>query len=128
LIQAETMLSIADNSGVKSAQVIQVCGKEGPAGKYYRPTARIGDIIVVCIKKVLPNCPLDRKKVHKCVVVRTKTATKRPDGSYVRFDTNSAVMIDVEGNPIGTRIFGAVPRELREKNFMKIVSLASEVV
>jgi large subunit ribosomal protein L14 len=128
LIQAESFLSIADNSGVKSAQVIQVCGKEGPAGKYYRPTARIGDIVVVCIKKVLPSCPLDRKKVHKCVVVRTKTATKRPDGSYVRFDTNSAVMIDAESNPIGTRIFGAVPRELREKNFMKIVSLASEVV
>lgn len=122
------MLNIADNSGVKSAQVIQVCGKEGPRGRYYRPTAHVGDIIVVCIKKVLPSCPLDRKKVHKCVVVRTKAATKRPDGSYVRFDTNSAVMIDAENNPIGTRIFGAVPRELREKNFMKIVSLASEVV
>jgi large subunit ribosomal protein L14 len=122
------MVNIADNSGVKSAQVIQVCGKEGPRGRYYRPTAHVGDIIVVCIKKVLPSCPLDRKKVHKCVVVRTKTATKRPDGSYVRFDTNSAVMIDADNNPVGTRIFGAVPRELREKNFMKIVSLASEVV
>jgi large subunit ribosomal protein L14 len=117
LIQAESKISIADNSGVKLAMVIQVCGKEGPTGRYYRPTAQVGDIVVVCLKKVLPSCPLDRKKVHKCVVVRTKCAVKRPDGSYVRFDSNSAVMIDVD-----------VPRELREKNFMKIVSLASEVV
>ena len=128
MIQAESFLNIADNSGVKSAQCITVLGKESAKGKYTRNTANVGDIITVCIKKVLPSCPLDRKKVHKCVIVRTKHALKRADGSYVRFDTNSAVMIDADSNPVGTRIFGAVPRELREKNFMKIVSLASEVV
>jgi len=88
----------------------------------------VGDIVDVAIKKSLPTCQLDDKKVHKCVVVRTTQPIKRPDGSYVRFDSNAAVMIDGEGNPIGTRIFGAVARELRDKSFMKIISLASEVV
>ena len=129
MIQQETMLEIADNSGVKSAQCIKVLGRTGTrAGKKTRPTATIGDIVCVAIKKSLPNCQLDNKKVHKCVIVRTKTPTKRADGSYVRFDSNAAVMIDADGNPIGTRIFGAVARELREKNYMKIISLASEVV
>jgi len=103
-------------------------GKSGARGKYTRAVAGIGDIVCVAIKKWLPNCQLDNKKVHKCVIVRTKHPVKRDDGSYVRFDSNAAVMIDNEGNPIGTRIFGAVARELREKNFMKIISLASEVV
>ena len=129
MIQQETMLDVADNSGVKSAQCIKVLRKDGNRlGKMRRPVASIGDVICVAIKKSLPTCQLDDKKVHKCVIVRTKTAVKRPDGSYIRFDSNAAVMIDGEGNPIGTRIFGAVARELREKNFMKIVSLASEVV
>jgi large subunit ribosomal protein L14 len=122
------MLDIADNSGVKSAQCIRVLGKSGARGKFTRSVAAIGDIICVAIKKSLPTCQLDDKKVHKCVVVRTKHPVKRDDGSYVRFDSNAAVMIDNEGNPIGTRIFGAVARELREKNYMKIISLASEVV
>ena len=122
------MLDIADNSGVKSAQCIRVLGKSGARGKYTRSVASIGDVVCVAIKKSLPTCQLDDKKVYKCVVVRTKSPVKRNDGSYVRFDSNAAVMIDNDGNPVGTRIFGAVARELREKNYMKIISLASEVV
>ena len=128
MIQQETMLEIADNSGVKTAQCIKVLGRGGSRGRKTRPTATIGDIVCVAIKKSLPSCQLDDKKVHKCVIIRTKTPTKRSDGSYVRFDSNAAVMIDGDGNPVGTRIFGAVARELREKNYMKIISLASEVV
>ena len=129
MIQQETMLEIADNSGVKTAQCIRVLGRGSSGkGKYTRPTASIGDIVCVAIKKHMPNCQLDKKKVHKCVIIRTKYPIRRPDGSYVRFDSNAAVMIDAERNPVGTRIFGAVARELREKNFMKIISLASEVV
>lgn len=121
------MLDIADNSGVKTAQCIKVLGHSGTRGSKARPSAKIGDVVVVAIKKALPNCQLDDKAVHKCVIVRTKYPLKREDGSYVRFDSNAAVMIDPEGNPIGTRIFGVVARELRQ-NYMKIVSLASEVV
>ncbi|MBW8002684.1 MAG: 50S ribosomal protein L14 [Planctomycetes bacterium] len=129
MIQQETMVDIADNSGVKAALCIKVLGRGGARkGKYTRPAATVGDVICVAIKKSLPSCQLDDKKVHKCVIIRTKSAIKRVDGSYVRFDSNAAVMIDADGNPIGTRIFGAVARELREKNYMKIVSLASEVV
>jgi len=129
MIQQETMLSIADNSGVKLALCIKVLGRGGSRqGKAQRPTASVGDVVCVAIKKSLPNCPLDDKKVHKCIIVRTKYPIRRVDGSYVRFDSNAAVMIDADGNPIGTRIFGAVARELREKNQTKIVSLASEVV
>ena len=123
------MLNIADNSGVKTAQCIKVLGSGSSGkGKKTRPTASVGDVVCVAIKKHLPNCTLDDKKVHKCVIIRTKYPIRRPDGSYVRFDSNAAVMIDADSNPVGTRIFGAVARELREKNFMKIVSLASEVV
>ena len=129
MIQQETIVSIADNSGVKSALCIKVLGRSGSRkGKDTLPTASVGDVICVAIKKSLPNCQLDDKKVHKCVVVRTKYPIRRADGSYVRFDSNAAVMIDADGNPIGTRIFGAVARELREKNYMKIISLANEVV
>lgn len=129
MIQQETMLNIADNSGVKLAQCIKVLSRGSSSkGKYTRPTATVGDIVCVAIKKHLPTCQLDKKKVHKCVIIRTKYPVRRPDGSYVRFDSNAAVMIDAERNPVGTRIFGAVARELREKNFMKIISLASEVV
>ena len=123
------MLTIADNSGVKTAQCIKVLGHSGGRkGKKTRPAAGVGDIICVAIKKNLPNCQLDSKKVHKCVIVRTKSPIKRPDGSYVKFDSNAAVMIDADENPVGTRIFGAVARELREKNCMKRISIASEVV
>jgi len=129
VIQQETMLEIADNSGVKTAQCIRVLGRSSARkGKYTRSTASVGDIVCVAIKKHLPNCQLDKKKVYKCVIVRTKFPVRREDGSYVRFDSNAAVMIDNDRNPIGTRIFGAVARELREKNFMKIISLAGEVV
>ncbi|MDH7598856.1 MAG: 50S ribosomal protein L14 [Sedimentisphaerales bacterium] len=129
MIQQETMLVIADNSGAKTAQCIRVLGRTSSRpGKYTRVTATIGDIVCVAIKKALPTCQLDDKKVHRCVIIRTKAPVRREDGSYVRFDENAAVFIDNEGNPIGTRIFGPVPRELRDKNFMKIVSLASEVV
>jgi len=123
------MLNIADNSGVKTAQCIKVLGRGSSSkGKKTRPTATVGDVVCVAIKKHLPNCQLDDKKVHKCVIIRTKKSVRRADGSYVRFDSNAAVMIDADSNPIGTRIFGAVARELREKNFMKIISLANEVV
>ena len=129
MIQQETMLDIADNSGVKTAQCIKVLGRgSSRKSKKTRPTATVGDIVCVAIKKHLPNCQLDDKKVHKCVIIRTKTPVRRVDGSYVRFDSNAAVMLDAEGNPVGTRIFGAVARELREKNFMKIISLAPEVL
>jgi large subunit ribosomal protein L14 len=128
VIQQETMLDIADNSGVRSALCIRVLGKSGARGKFRRPVATLGDIVCVAIKKTLPTCPLDDKKVHKCVIIRTKSPVKRADGSYIKFDSNAAVMIDNEGNPVGTRIFGAVARELREKNYMKIISLAAEVV
>lgn len=128
MIQQETMLDIADNSGVKLALCIRVVGRSGARGKFTRAVATVGDIVCVAIKKSLPTCQLDDKKVHRCVIIRTKTPLRRRDGSYVRFDSNAAVMIDNEGNPIGTRIFGVVARELREKNYMKIISLASEVV
>ena len=121
------MLDIADNSGVKSALCIRVLARSGSRSRRTRPTATVGDVVCIAIKKSLPSCQLDDKKVHKCVIIRTKSPVKRPDGSYVRFDSNAAVMIDNDGNPIGTRIFGAVARELREKNYMKIISLASEV-
>ena len=128
MIQNYTMVDIADNSGVKVAMCIRVKRGESARGQFTRSMASVGDIIWVAIKKSLPTCQLDDKKVHKCVVIRTKTPIRRPDGSYVRFDSNAAVMIDGEGNPVGTRIFGAVARELREKNYMKIISLAGEVV
>lgn len=129
MIQQETMLTIADNSGVKTAQCIKVLGRSSSRkGKRARPTASVGDIVCIAIKNHLPNCQLDKKKVHRCVIIRTKYPVRRKDGSYVRFDSNAAVIIDADGNPVGTRIFGAVARELREKNYMKIISLASEVV
>jgi large subunit ribosomal protein L14 len=128
MIQPYTMLDVADNSGVKTAMCIRVKRGTSSRGNFTRSMASVGDVIWVAIKKSLPTCQLDDKKVHKCVVIRTKTPVRRADGSYVRFDSNAAVMIDGEGNPIGTRIFGAVARELREKNYMKIISLAAEVV
>lgn len=133
MVQMKTMIDITDNTGAKQAMVINLPGRSTRRGKYTRVTASIGDVVVCTVKKALPNSefmkPGNKKaRVVKAVIVRTKFPTRRPDGSYVRFDSNAAVIIDEEGNPRGTRIFGAVARELREKNFMKIVSLASEVV
>lgn len=128
MIQQESIINIADNSGAKTALCIRVLGGSTARGKFTRRTAGVGDVVVVTIKKSLPTLNLDSKKAHKCVIIRSSYPTRRPDGSYVQFDSNAGVLIDNDGNPIGTRIFGAVARELREKNFMKIVSLASEVV
>jgi len=128
MIQQETVIDIADNTGAKTALCVRVLGGSTASGKFTRRVAGVGDVIIVAIKKSLPSMTLDVKKTHRCVIIRTKYPTRRPDGSYVRFDSNAAVLIDKDGNPLGTRIFGAVARELREKNFMKIVSLASEVV
>ncbi len=122
MIQEMTMLDVADNSGGKRAQCIKVLG--GSRRRY----ASLGDIIVATIKKSIPNGEVKSGQVVKGVVVRTAKAVRRSDGSYVRFDTNAMVVIDAEKNPRGTRIFGAVARELRDRNFMKIVSLAEEVV
>jgi len=122
MIQMQTKLIAADNSGAKKLQCIKVLG--GSKRKY----ARLGDIIVVSVKEAIPNSKVKKGSVMRAVVVRTSKETKRADGSYVRFDDNSAVLISSQNEPIGTRIFGPVARELRAKNFMKIISLAPEVV
>jgi large subunit ribosomal protein L14 len=128
MIQAESRVDVADNTGAREAQVIRVLRGSTAAGRFTRRTASIGDVVVVTIKKALPNGEVKEHELCKAVVVRTNYPVRREDGSYVRFDRNAVVIIDAEGNPRGTRIFGAVARELREKNYMKIVSLASEVV
>jgi len=128
MIQQETIIDIADNTGAKTALVVKVLGGSTGRRQYTRRTAGVGDIVVVAIKKALPSLTLDDKKVHRVVIIRTSYPTRRPDGSYVRFDRNALVLVDNDGNPRGTRIFGAVARELRDRNFMKIVSLAAEVV
>ena len=122
MIQMQTRLNVADNTGAKEVMCIKVLGGSR------RRVAGLGDIIVCSIKHVLPSSDVKKKQVVRAVIVRTKAPTRRPDGSYVRFDSNAVVLIDNEKNPRGTRIFGAVARELRERRFMKIVSLASEVV
>jgi len=128
MIQQQTYLDIADNTGAKQAMCIKVLRGSSSRGKFKRKVATVGDVIVCVVKKAMPAGDVKDGDIVKCVVVRTKHPTRRSDGSYVRFDHNAAVIIDAEGNPRGTRIFGAVARELRDKNFMKIVSLASEVV
>jgi large subunit ribosomal protein L14 len=128
MIQQQTMLDIADNTGAKQAMCIKVLGGSSSKGKFKRRIANVGDIVICAVKKTIGSGEVKNGEIIRCVVVRTKQPTIRPDGSYVRFDRNAAVVIDKENNPRGTRIFGAVARELREKNFMKIVSLASEVV
>ncbi len=122
MIQVETMLTIADNSGAKTAQCIRVLGGS------FRRYARIGDIIVVTVKDALPGGEVKKGHVAKAVVVRTRKEQRRPDGSYIRFDQNAAVLINDDKEPRASRIFGPVARELRDKQFMKIVSLAPEVV
>lgn len=128
MIQQQTYLDICDNTGAKKAMCIKVLRGSSSKGKFKRKVAGVGDVIICAVKKVLPSGEIKNGEIIRCVVVRTKQPTPRPDGSYVRFDHNAAVVIDKENNPRGTRIFGAVARELRDKNFMKIVSLASEVV
>jgi len=128
MIQQQTMLDITDNTGAKLAMCIKVIGGSSSKGKFKRRVAGIGDVIICAVKKVTPSGEIKNGEIIRCVIVRTKQPTIRPDGSYVRFDRNAAVVIDKENNPRGTRIFGAVARELRDKNFMKIVSLAPEVV
>ena len=122
MIQTETRLTVADNSGAKVLYCIKVLG--GSRRRY----ASIGDIIVVSVKEAIPNAKVKKGEVLKAVVVRTSKEIKRPDGSYIRFDDNSAVLINANNEPIGTRIFGPVARELRAKRFMKIISLAPEVL
>jgi len=128
MIQNECRLDVADNTGAKIAMVFHVLGATTGSGKFTRRMASIGDKVIVTIKKALPGGDLKAGTIHKAVVVRTAYPIRRSDGSYVKFDNNAVVLIDDEGNPKGTRIFGAVARELREQNYMKIVSLASEVV
>src|ERR1041384_7977565 len=128
MIQTEQRVDVADNTGARIAMVIQVLKGSGASGKFTRKKATVGDRVVCTIKKALAQGDVKTGTVVKGVVVRTSYPIRRDDGSYVRFDKNAIVLIDDEGNPRGTRIFGAVARELREKNYMKIVSLASEVV
>ena len=122
MIQEETLVTVADNSGAKTAKCIRVIGGTG------RRYARVGDIIIMAVKTALPDGTIKKGQVVKGVVVRTRKEMGRRDGSYIRFSENAAVIIGADGEPVGTRIFGPVARELREKRFMKIVSLAPEVV
>lgn len=122
MIQTETVLDVADNSGAKRVQCIKVLG--GTRRRY----AWLGDVIVVAVKEAIPDARVKKGQVAKGVVVRTRREHRRADGSYVKFDANSVVLIDDKREPIGTRIFGPVARELRAKRFMKIISLAPEVV
>ena len=122
MIQMQTRLAVADNTGAKEVMCIKVLGGSR------RRFATLGDVIVCSVKSVIPGSEVKKKSVVRGVIVRAKAPTRRDDGSYVRFDSNAIVLIDKDNNPRGTRIFGAVARELRERKFMKIVSLASEVV
>ena len=122
MIQQESMLRIADNTGAKKALCIRVLGGSG------RRYARVGDLVVLTVKDAIPNAPVKKGDVVRAVIVRTRKETRRKDGSYIRFDDNAAVLVNPNGEPRGTRIFGPVGRELREKKYMKIVSLAPEVL
>ena len=122
MIQMQSKLDVADNTGAKVVQCIHVLGGSR------RRSAYLGDIIVCSVKKALPSSDIKPGTVVKGVIVRTRHPVRRIDGSYVRFDRNALVLVDQDGNPRGTRIFGAVARELRERNFMKIISLAQEVI
>ncbi|MCR9257362.1 MAG: 50S ribosomal protein L14 [Alphaproteobacteria bacterium] len=122
MIQMQTNLDVADNSGARRVQCIKVLGGSK------RKTASVGDVIVVSVKEAIPRGRVKKGDVHRAVIVRTSKDIKRPDGSVIRFDNNAAVLINKNGEPIGTRIFGPVTRELRAKRYMKIVSLAPEVI
>lgn len=122
MIQMQSRLNVADNTGAKEVMCVKVLGGSR------RRFAGLGDIIVCSVKSVIPGSEVKKKSVVRAVIVRVKSPTRRPDGSYVRFDSNAVVLVDKDGNPRGTRIFGAVARELRDRRFMKIVSLANEVI
>ncbi|MFQ3613003.1 MAG: 50S ribosomal protein L14 [Cyanobacteriota bacterium] len=122
MIQQQTMLTVADNTGARKMMCIRVLGSSG------RRYASLGDVIIGVVKDALPNMPVKKSDVVKAVVIRTVDTIRRPDGMSIRFDDNAVVIINNEGNPRGTRVFGPVARELREKNFTKIVSLAPEVL
>ena len=122
MIQMQSRLAVADNTGAKEVMCIKVLGGSR------RRFAQVGDVIICSVKSVIPGSDVKKKSVVRGVIVRAKAPTRRDDGSYVRFDSNAIVLIDKDNNPRGTRIFGAVARELRERKFMKIVSLANEVV
>ena len=122
MIQQQTRLTVADNSGAKRLMCIKVLGGSG------RRYASLGDVIVVSVKEAIPNAKVKKGEVAKAVIVRTKKEVRRKDGTYIKFDDNSAVLINPQNEPIGTRIFGPVARELRAKKFMKIISLAPEVL
>ena len=122
MIQQESRLNVADNTGARELMCIKVLG--GSRRRY----AGVGDVIICSVKSTIPGSEIKKKSVVRAVIVRCKQPTRRADGSYIRFDSNAAVIIDKDGNPRGTRIFGAVARELRDQNYMKIVSLANEVL
>ena len=122
MIQMQTNLEVADNSGARKVQCIKVLGGSK------RRTASVGDVIVVTVKEVIPRGRVKKGEIHRAVIVRTAKDVQRPDGSAIRFDRNAVVLINPQGEPVGTRIFGPVTRELRAKRFMKIISLAPEVL
>ncbi|MCC5785208.1 MAG: 50S ribosomal protein L14 [Phycisphaerales bacterium] len=128
MLQQESRCEVADNSGAKIAYVIRVYGGSTRRGGFTRRTAGVGDRVLISVKKALPGADVKPGDMSKAVVVRTRKQTRRKDGSYVAFDTNAVVLINPDGNPRGTRIFGPVARELRDRSYMKIVSLAQEVV
>lgn len=121
MIYPQTMLTVADNTGAKKVMCIRILG----GNKKY---AKVGDTILAVVKEALPNMPVKRSDVIRAIVVRTKKSIRRPDGMYIRFDDNAAVIVNMENNPRGTRVFGPVAREIRDKNYSKIVSLAPEVL
>lgn len=122
MIQAQTKIGVADNSGAKKLMIIKVLG--GSRRRY----ARVGDIIVASVKEAIPNSAVRKGEIVRAVIVRTAKEYRRPDGSYIKFDKNAAVILDDQMQPRGTRIFGPIARELREKNFMRIISLAPEII
>lgn len=122
MIKVETVLDVADNSGAKKVLCFRILGGSR------RKSASVGDVVVVSIKEAVPESKVRKGEVHRAVIVRTKKEVRRTDGSYIRFDNNAAVIINEHQEPVGTRIFGPIARELRAKNFMKIVSLAPEVL
>lgn len=122
MIQAQTRLTVADNTGARELMCIRVMGSSN------RRYASVGDVVVAVVKDALPNMPVKKSEIVKAVIVRVRNHIRRPDGSTIRFDDNAAVIIQKDGNPKGTRVFGPIARELRDKNFTKIVSLAPEVL
>ncbi len=122
MIQASSRVKVADNTGAKVIECIRIMGRSR------KTTAEVGDVIIAAVKSAMPNAPVKKGDVVRAVIVRTAKEYGRPDGSYIRFDENAAVLINNQGNPRGTRIFGPVARELRDRNYMKIVSLAPEVL